>query len=194
MLDETRQEVSELFWRGLSTWVDRGLGNGQEIEILVVGVAWIRIVLQGELWTFLDSIWGERGWDRGIRRTCRINHVIRLRYQRSDEFRENPNLELRNTVPNKRPRCWVRGWTLRRPPHMTAHRSRMRSSTRRHLPQMWGSPHRQPEPALTSPESKKVTPLGDWTSPLEERASFSDHETSMILRKIPIGRRVESLF
>jgi hypothetical protein len=51
--------MSELFWGGFSTWIDRGLGYTQEIGVLVVWVVWIRIILQGELWTFLGSRRGE---------------------------------------------------------------------------------------------------------------------------------------
>jgi len=68
---------------GFSAWVDRSVGNGQEIDVLMVGVVWVRIVFQAELLTFLDSIFGERGWDCGVSGSYQTEHVIRLRYQRS---------------------------------------------------------------------------------------------------------------
>jgi len=67
--NKTGEEMSEVLGGGFPAGVDRGVGDGQEIDILVVGVVWVRIVIQAELLAFLDSIFRERGWDRGVSRS-----------------------------------------------------------------------------------------------------------------------------
>lgn len=61
--------MSEVLGGGLSAGVDRGVGDGQEIDVLMVGVVWVRIVIQAKLLTFLDSVLRERRWDRGVSRS-----------------------------------------------------------------------------------------------------------------------------
>ena len=86
LLKEARQEMSELLWGGFPSWVDHGLGDVQEVGVLMVWVIWIWVVFQVKLRTLLDAVLGEGRWDCGIRRSCNVKHVIRLRYQRSTAF------------------------------------------------------------------------------------------------------------
>jgi hypothetical protein len=58
-LNEARQEMRELLGRRFPPWIDHGLGNAQEIDILIGWIIWIRVVFQGELWTFPGAVLGE---------------------------------------------------------------------------------------------------------------------------------------
>lgn len=78
--------MSELFGGGFSAWVDRGMGDGQEINILMVRVAWVRVVLQRELRMCPNTVLRERRRDCGIGCSCWIKSVVRLRYQKTAAF------------------------------------------------------------------------------------------------------------
>jgi hypothetical protein len=58
-LNEAGQEMRELLGRRFPPWIDHGLGDAQEIDVLKVWIIWIRVVFQRELWTFPGAVLGE---------------------------------------------------------------------------------------------------------------------------------------